>query len=42
MLLYRYIQDKNLRLVDIFNILDEDKSMTVDKEEFSRGMKVSD
>ncbi|KAK2170737.1 hypothetical protein LSH36_1g25003 [Paralvinella palmiformis] len=39
MLLYRYIQDKNLRLVDIFNILDEDKSMTVDKEEFSRGMK---
>jgi hypothetical protein len=41
MLLYKYVQDQNLRLVDIFHIFDEDNSNTVDKNEFTKGLRVS-
>lgn len=40
MLLYKHIQEKNLRLVDLFNIFDEDNSMTLDRDEFTKGMMV--
>lgn len=37
----KYIDSKNLRLVDFFNTIDKDKSMTVTVQEFEQGLAVS-
>jgi hypothetical protein len=34
----RYIEERNLRLVDFFNQVDKDKSLSVSPEEFRRGL----
>ena len=34
-----YVKSRNLRLVDLFNQFDKDKSMSVDREEFVRGLR---
>ena len=34
-----YVKSRNLRLVDLFNQFDKDKSMSVDKDEFYRGLR---
>ena len=38
--LKNYIEKNNLRLVDFFNRLDEDRSMSVTREEFAQGIEV--
>ena len=38
--LKQYIEDKNLRLVDFFNQVDKDKSLSVSPEEFRKGLQV--
>ena len=38
----QYIEERNLRLVDFFNQVDKDKSLSVSPEEFRRGLQVKD
>lgn len=38
--LKQYIEDRNLRLVDFFNQVDKDKSLSVSPDEFRRGLQV--
>ena len=38
-ILKEYVKSKNLRLVDLFNQFDKDKSQSVSREELKRGFK---
>ena len=38
-ILKKYVEDKNYRVVDLFNQFDKDKSMSVTREEFRIGLK---
>lgn len=40
-ILKNYIEDNKMRLLDLFNTLDKDKSMNITVEEFADGLKVS-
>jgi Ca2+-binding EF-hand superfamily protein len=40
MVLFEYMKQSNLRLVDFFHVLDRDKSDTISKEEFREGLQV--
>lgn len=39
--LARYLNDKRLRLVDMFRILDKDNLLEINKNDFKRRLKVS-
>jgi len=38
-ILKQYVEDKNYRLVDLFNQFDKDKSLSVTRDEFRQGLK---
>lgn len=38
-ILKKYVQDKNYRLIDLFNQFDKDNSLSVTREEFRMGLK---
>lgn len=40
-ILKNYIEDNKMRLLDLFNTLDKDKSMNITIKEFADGLKVS-
>lgn len=40
-ILKNYIEDNQMRLLDLFNTLDKDKSMNITVKEFADGLKVS-
>lgn len=39
-ILKNYIDDNRMRLLDLFNTLDKDKSMSLTVQEFAEGLKV--
>ena len=41
-ILKNYIEDNQMRLLDLFNALDKDKSMSITVKEFADGLKVNE